>query len=970
MSKAKAIKLVFSARFVVKNLFFALTKKLLKKTTELLFSFASYTQASLEWPKRAKKKFIINRKFNQAQACIAKDLLPSKTYIYSQSNSIDKCNPLISIIILNKDGKNDLKHCIDSLIKYHPNDNYEIIIVDHSSKDGSQKMISNYMKSAPIRLMAYGANNSFSYANNCASNIAKGEFLLFCNNDIIFTEPVLDKLIECFNQQHIGLAGFTLFYGEYGNGASIDIQHNGVSFKRDNTYDFWRPHNIKSTWKEDKINCLAVTAALMGCRTEDFKQINGFEETYFYGYEDVDICLKMTNMLSKSITIVPRASAIHNESKTQKNNSSKDIYTRRMNNIKVFKDNWEAYLNTALFKERFISRDSVQISIGIIVSDNNPLTAFGDYFTAKELAESLTNIGCTVKLLSIKSIRKDCYNMDGLDCVISLLDTYKIDKIYNKKTNLIKIAWPRNWFERWISYDHFLDYDIVLASSQYACNYIEKQTGVKVHLFHLATNHLRFTIDPSLKNQNYESDYCFTGSYWKSKRDIEKLNPNNLPYTFKLFGHGWKKHPAFKNYWFGLVQYLELPKIYASTKILIDDANHVTKSWGSVNSRVFDGIASGALVITNSQKSSDEIFMGRLPVYKNVKELYEMIDYYLTHDDERIELTKQLKEIILERHTYQIRAEQLINILTEYITCPKRLAIKMPVPKHQLCQQWGDFHLAYGLAKELREQGWIIRLDPISHWYKTYAVSESINLLIRGLSKYKINPNQTNIIWIISHPEKTSSVELKSYDHILVASHSYATELENQFGDKKVTLMLQCTDPRRFKCKDDDDVIPAILFVGNSRKVMRPIVQHAIDAELDLHVYGADWESLIPSKYIKGEHIDNSILSEYYSKYSILLNDHWDTMKKYGFISNRLFDAVAAGATTISDNVQGINKVFGDAVYVYDGTALGLRKQIELALKQKKEYNIQKQIYSQKVINEHSFKKRAYALISIVESLQ
>ena len=63
-------------------------------------------------------------------------------------------------------------------------------------------------------------------------------------------------------------------------------------------------------------------------------------------------------------------------------------------------------------------------------------------------------------------------------------------------------------------------------------------------------------------------------------------------------------------------------------------------------------------------------------------------------------------------------------------------------------------------------------------------------------------------------------------------------------------------------------------------------------------------------------------------------------------------------------------EVFGDAVYVYDGTPLGLRKQIELALKQKKEYHIQKRIYSQKVINEHSFKKRAYTLISIIESLQ
>ena len=970
MSKTKTSKSLFSARFIIKNLFFSLFRKLLRETKKLLFIAARFIRINIARSKQEKTKFIINRKFNKAQACITEKLVPSETYIYSQSGRIDRCDPIISIIILNKDGKNDLRHCLDSLIKHHPNEKYEIIIVDHNSKDGSKKLIRDYMPSVPIRLMAYAANNSFSYANNRAAEIAAGEFLLFCNNDIIFTEPVLKKLIESFNKQHIGLAGFTLFYGEYQNEASIDIQHNGISFTRDNIYDFWRPYNIQSTLNKEEINCLAVTGALMGCRTKDFKQINGFNETYFYGYEDVDICLKMSKQLNKSIAMVPGVSAIHNESKTQKNDSNKAIITRRLNNIKVFRNNWESHLNITLLKQNLQSSSSIKISIGIIVSDNNPLTAFGDYFTAKELAVALSNIGCTVKLLSIRSIRKDCYNMDGLDCVISLLDDYKIDKIYNNKTNLIKIAWPRNWFERWISYDHFLDYDIVLASSQYACDYLEKQTGVEVNLFYIATNHLRFTSDPSLRNQKYESDYCFTGSYWNSKRDIEKLNPNNLPYTFKLFGHGWKEHPAFKNYWFGLVQYLDLPKVYASTKILIDDANHVTKSWGSVNSRVFDGIASGALVITNSQKSSDEGFRGRLPVYKSVDELYKLIDYYLKHEDERIKLTNELRFMVLERHTYQIRADQLIKILTEYIRCPKRLTIKLPVPKHQLYQQWGDFHLAYGLAKELREQGWVIRLAPISHWYKEYAVSDSINLLIRGLSKYKTDPNQINIIWIISHPEKISPVELKGYDHILVASHSYATELENQLGDEKVSLMLQCTDPSRFKCNENDDVISAILFVGNSRKVMRPIVQHAIDAELNLHVYGADWEPLIPSKYIKGTHIDNSILSEYYSKYSILLNDHWDTMKKYGFISNRLFDAVAAGATTISDDVQGIDKVFGDSVYTYDGTTLGLRKQIELALKQKNQNQINRRIYSRQTINEHSFKKRAFTLISIIESLQ
>jgi hypothetical protein len=40
-------------------------------------------------------------------------------------------------------------------------------------------------------------------------------------------------------------------------------------------------------------------------------------------------------------------------------------------------------------------------------------------------------------------------------------------------------------------------------------------------------------------------------------------------------------------------------KLYKDAKIVIDDANHVTKPWGSINSRVFDATSAGALVITN-----------------------------------------------------------------------------------------------------------------------------------------------------------------------------------------------------------------------------------------------------------------------------------------------------------------------------------------------------------------------------------
>ena len=67
----------------------------------------------------------------------------------------------------------------------------------------------------------------------------------------------------------------------------------------------------------------------------------------------------------------------------------------------------------------------------------------------------------------------------------------------------------------------------------------------------------------------------------------------------------------------GFIPYAELPKVYASTRVVVDDANHVTKDWGSVNSRVFDALAAGALVVTNGELGSTEVFEGKLPVYRS-----------------------------------------------------------------------------------------------------------------------------------------------------------------------------------------------------------------------------------------------------------------------------------------------------------------------------------------------------------------
>ena len=250
---------------------------------------------------------------------------------------------------------------------------------------------------------------------------------------------------------------------------------------------------------------------------------------------------------------------------------------------------------------------------------------------------------------------------DEVDVLISMLDKFDPRRIRSKNNSLIKIAWPRNWFDRWVSNPGFKNYDMIFVPSKISLEYVKERSNKNPILFPIATSPSRFNENITPKKE-YLCDYCFTGSYWKSPREImEMLDPDSIPYEFKLFGKNWEKIEKFKKYYQGFISYSNMPKVYASTKIVIDDANKATKKYGAVNSRVFDALACGTLVITNGKKGAEDTFNGKLPVFSTKKELNHLIEYYLTNHEERTAKIKELKQFVLLNHTYINRA----NIIRE-----------------------------------------------------------------------------------------------------------------------------------------------------------------------------------------------------------------------------------------------------------------------------------------------------------------
>ena len=187
---------------------------------------------------------------------------------------------------------------------------------------------------------------------------------------------------------------------------------------------------------------------------------------------------------------------------------------------------------------------------------------------------------------------------------------------------------------------------------------------------------------------------------------------------------------------------------------------------------------------------------------------------------------------------------------------------------------------------------------------------DDIALAVRGLYPIPPTPGQVNVLWVISHPDDVDHRELDGYDLVCAASVSWSAELAARTG-REVVPLLQATEfqpPTSAPTSSRRE--SSVVFVGSANAGReRPLVWKAVEAGVELAVYGPGWEDL-PDGLWRGEYVDNARLPELYHQHGIVLADHWPDMARAGFIANRVFDAVASGARVICDEVVGVHDVF------------------------------------------------------------
>lgn len=248
--------------------------------------------------------------------------------------------PLVSIIIPNKDEKEALKTCLDSIFEKTTYQNYEILIIENNS---TTEEIFHYYKELSqnprIRLLRWKKEFNYAAINNYGVRHAKGDYLLFLNNDVKVIHPEwLTEMLGVCQRKEVGAVGAKLLYPDN------TIQHAGCVVGLGGIAGhLFVDMPASRTGYLHKASLLqdlsAVTAACMMMKKEVFIQAGEFTEELSVAFNDVDLCLKVRKE-GYLIVYDPYVELYHMESKTRGAEDSKEKVRRFQTEIEYMRCHW------------------------------------------------------------------------------------------------------------------------------------------------------------------------------------------------------------------------------------------------------------------------------------------------------------------------------------------------------------------------------------------------------------------------------------------------------------------------------------------------------------------------------------------------------------------------------------------------------------------------------------------------------
>jgi GT2 family glycosyltransferase len=290
--------------------------------------------------------------------------------------------PLISIIIPNKDHVEDLRRCITSILEKSTYHNYEIIIVENNSAEEKTWEYYEELLGKPyssedniqrnhnekITIVTHKGDFNYSLVNQLGVNQAKGEYLLFLNNDTeVITVNWMEEMLMYAQREDVGAVGAKLYYED------MTIQHAGVILGLGAHRTAGHGH-----YKEGRLNmgymgrlCYAqdysaVTGACLLVNKHKYEEVGGLDPAFAVSLNDVDFCLKLREKGYLNV-FTPFAELFHYESASRGSDLEGAAAKRYDTESERFRQKWKTVLDKGdpYFNPNF-SLDRSDFSIRIV----------------------------------------------------------------------------------------------------------------------------------------------------------------------------------------------------------------------------------------------------------------------------------------------------------------------------------------------------------------------------------------------------------------------------------------------------------------------------------------------------------------------------------------------------------------------------------------------------------------------------
>ncbi len=300
---------------------------------------------------------------------------------------------------------------------------------------------------------------------------------------------------------------------------------------------------------------------------------------------------------------------------------------------------------------------------------------------------------------------------------------------------------------------------------------------------------------------------------------------------------------------------------------------------------------------------------------------------------------------------------------TARVTTARSISVKTCMSEKGRPTPTGDWAFGVSLANALERRGHASRVDDIDAW-ATAPADDLADVVVQGHDHHPPRPGVAPYLWLIYPGKRFDLQRLVDYRHVFVASQIHARKLMTQVPGAQISYLPQAFDAGIMAPPAADAARDSIVFVGtNHFGKARPVVEVAQQSGLGLRLWGAGWADTPYAPSVVADGIANAQLGDLYRSAEIVLCDHTSVMARNGYVSNRVFDALACGAPVIMDRVAGLPDEFTPFVKVVDSLE-SYHEAVRQIRAETAEDRRRRIAFAQDMIARHSFDARAETILN------